>query len=133
MELKEFIKTALSDITGAVSELQAELKNGAVINPTLPYPVSMRTVKALDDSEGNRVVSDISFDIAVTIADSKGANAGLSVFSIGIGGKMNSKEQNVSRISFSIPVALPSTRMPSNKEISQANLQKPVRKNPNWV
>lgn len=28
MELKEFIKTALSDITNAVSELQAELQNG---------------------------------------------------------------------------------------------------------
>lgn len=36
MELKEFIKTALTDITDAVSELQAELQNGAIVSPSLP-------------------------------------------------------------------------------------------------
>lgn len=35
MELKEFIKTALADITNAVCELQTELSNGAIINPCL--------------------------------------------------------------------------------------------------
>lgn len=32
MELKEFIKTALSDITNAVSELQKELQNVAIVS-----------------------------------------------------------------------------------------------------
>lgn len=36
MELKEFIKTSLSDITNAVSELQAELQNGAIVSPSVP-------------------------------------------------------------------------------------------------
>ena len=44
MELKEFIKTAISDITNAVSELQAELSNGAIVNPTLPYSISLKTL-----------------------------------------------------------------------------------------
>ena len=35
MELKEFIKTAISDITEAVSELQEELWNGTIVNPSL--------------------------------------------------------------------------------------------------
>lgn len=34
MELKEFIKTAITDITEAVSELQSELNNGTIVNPT---------------------------------------------------------------------------------------------------
>ena len=34
MELKEFIKTAIADITSAVSELQEELKNGAIVSPS---------------------------------------------------------------------------------------------------
>ena len=38
MELKDFIKTALSDITNAVSELQAELHNGAIVSPSVPNP-----------------------------------------------------------------------------------------------
>ena len=33
MDLKEFVKTALSDITCAISEMQQTLQNGAVINP----------------------------------------------------------------------------------------------------
>lgn len=33
MELKEFIKAAVRDITDAVSELQKELDNGTVVNP----------------------------------------------------------------------------------------------------
>ena len=35
MELKEFIKTAITDITEAVSELQNELDNGAIVQAIL--------------------------------------------------------------------------------------------------
>ena len=35
MELKEFIKTAITDITEAVSELQEEMKTRAMVNPGL--------------------------------------------------------------------------------------------------
>ena len=40
MELKDFIKAAITDITEAVSELQDELDNGTVVNPTLPRGAS---------------------------------------------------------------------------------------------
>ena len=45
MELKDFIKTAITDITEAVSELQEELKNGMIVNPSIPNPISNATVK----------------------------------------------------------------------------------------
>lgn len=35
MELKEFIKTAITDITEAVSELQEEMKTRAMVTPVL--------------------------------------------------------------------------------------------------
>lgn len=35
MELKDFVKTAITDITDAISELQSEINNGTIINPSL--------------------------------------------------------------------------------------------------
>ena len=34
MELKDFIKSVLFDVTEAVQECQEELKNGAIISPS---------------------------------------------------------------------------------------------------
>lgn len=54
MELKDFIKTALTDITNAVSELQMELANGAIVNPSMPDPISNATVKDPSNDKVNR-------------------------------------------------------------------------------
>ena len=74
MELKDFIKTAITDITEAVSELQSELENGAIVNPALPNAISTNTI-AVDGS--NRLISTIDFDVALTVgkADSISGNA----------------------------------------------------------
>lgn len=44
MELKEFIKTAITDITEAICELQQELHNGAIVNPTLQTSIPQKTL-----------------------------------------------------------------------------------------
>lgn len=44
MELKEFIKTAIADITNAVSELQGELKNGVVF-PSAHVKASLEAMR----------------------------------------------------------------------------------------
>lgn len=53
MELKEFIKTALSDITNAVSELQAELQNGAIVSPSVSIPVVLPNTHVKNRAEWN--------------------------------------------------------------------------------
>lgn len=118
MELKEFIKTAIADITNAVKELQGGLDNGAVINPTLPIGENGKTV--LVDNEV-RVIERLNFDVAVSASESStvegNAKAGISVFGGKVGADTSSRSENVSRLTFSIPVVFPSTHVKTQTEV----------------
>lgn len=109
MELKDFIKTAVSDIVTAVSELQAEMaRDGAIINPALPHPISNGSINF---GQGNQRIQNIEFDVALTTSESTavdgGAKAGVAIFAAKVGTAQQSQAQNVSRLSFAIPIALP--------------------------
>lgn len=95
MELKEFIKTALADITNAVKESQSDLTNGSIVCP----------------KEKTQL---IEFDIAVTTADNMSAKAEMGTSNIvgrifAIGGKAEGEygHSQLSRIKFEIPVQFP--------------------------
>lgn len=125
MELKEFIKAAITDITEAVSELQEGLDNGAIINPTLPCGTSSKSV--LVDNKV-RVIERLNFDVAVTASEATeiegGAKAGISIFGAKVGTETNAKTENVSRLTFSIPVVLPSTYIKTWREAMRDNRPK---------
>ena len=117
MELKEFIKTAISDITSAISELQSELQNGAVVSPSMPQPISTKTI---DVDGANRLISNVEFDVALTIGNtdtsSGNAKVGIQIFSAKLGGDNQSRTENVSRLTFSIPVIYPTHKVKTDKE-----------------
>ena len=121
MELKEFIKTAIADITGAVSELQNELDNGAIVSPSLPNPIANTTVIDPDNENINKPISKIDFDVAITVGDTSatgaGVKAGIQIFSAKIGGESTTHAENVSRITFSIPVVMPTVHVKNKREI----------------
>ena len=113
MELKEFIKTALTDIVSAVRETQEEVKEYATIAPLMTR--GERT-KAIEMKDGIAHISNIDFDVAVTTETKESAEAGIkagitvaSILNIGVGSKGDGTEsyQNISRIRFTIPVLLP--------------------------
>lgn len=64
MELKEFIKTAITDNTCTVSELQNELKNGAIVSPSLPNSIPNATIIGPNNVKVNRRITQIDFDVA---------------------------------------------------------------------
>lgn len=117
MELKEFIKAAITDITDAISELQGELENGAVVSPSVPHSVEGKTVC---QGDYNRLISDIDFDVAITVGstDSIGgkAKAGIQIISAKMSGNTESRMENVSRMSFSIPVIYPTKKVKTGGE-----------------
>ena len=117
MELKEFIKTAITDITEAVSELQSELNNGAIVNPTLPNPIALKTLTV--DNE-IRPIEQLAFDVAVTATEASGidgsAKAGISIFGAKIGTESSAKTENVSRLTFSVPIVFPTTHVKTPQE-----------------
>jgi len=118
MELKEFIKTAITDITEAVSELQSELNNGAIVNPTLPNPIALKTLTV--DNE-IRPIEQLAFDVAATATEASGidgsAKAGISIFGAKIGTESSAKTENVSRLTFSVTIVFPTTHVKTPQEI----------------
>lgn len=104
MELKEFVKTAITDITEAVIELQSELGNGAIVNPALPHSISNGSV---DVGSGNQPIQKMEFDGALTTMEATaidgGAKGGIAIFATKLGTSQHAQAQNVSRLTFHQP------------------------------
>lgn len=110
MELKDFIKQVLADVTNAVSESQQELKNGCVICPS---NISVNSTGEHIHAKGGETlkVSSIDFDVVVTVEKVDGVNAKFGVVAAvingGASGSSSDKSQELSRIKFSIPLVYP--------------------------
>lgn len=128
MELKEFIKAAITDITGAISDLQNELNNGAVVSPSMPHPISTKTVS---QDGANRMISNIDFDVAITVGNvdtiTGKAKAGIQILAAKMSGENESRTEHVSRMTFSIPVIYPTARVKTDEEIRDEQNREQIR------
>ncbi len=127
MELKDFIKETVKDITDAINEINEELDtHGTVANPRAVQTVrgeSRENIYGYMLNEGEsktknsrrpRPVHLISFDVAVSSTEKKDGKEGIGVNVAGIRlGKDGTKEEKDSmnsRLKFSIPIALPTEK-----------------------
>lgn len=108
MELKEFIKTALTDITNAVKECQCEIKNSAIIPP----PISTE-IGGVNQRIAKYKIYDIDFDVAITANNDIGKSKRIGLEVWGLGYKNVDTDgygsSVSSRIKFSIPVVYPAS------------------------
>ena len=78
MELKDFIKGVIFDITNAVKECQQELNNGAIIAPTGNWNnknhIQSKELSAL-------TVSDIDFEVSFSVGSSNEIAGKITVLS----------------------------------------------------
>lgn len=118
MDLKDFIKTAITDIVDAVREAQDAVKDVATV---VPFAKNANCGSHIRTADGVANVSNVDFDIAVTTETNESANsgvkagiqvAGLLNFGVGVKDGASEKYQNVSRIKFSVPVILPHSAAP---------------------
>lgn len=98
MKLQEFVSETLKEIIAGVMEAQAYARdNGANVNAP--------TEKIFPSAK------EVEFDVAVTSTDTSEtqASAGIFVAALGVGAKGKSDISNscVSRVRFSVPIALP--------------------------
>lgn len=82
MELKDFIKSVLFDVTEAVKECQEELKNGAIISPS--NRSAEEKVRAVS---GDLKISYIDFEVAVS-ASSENLNNGEKTGGVEVSGSV---------------------------------------------
>jgi hypothetical protein len=114
MQLDTFISETLKAIVKGVKDSQEFAhEKGARINP-VRVRAREGTYVFYGDEDGYRALSKIEFDIAVTVSSQQetGANAGIKVYALNIGGKKADTDLNetVSRIKFDIEVALPNVK-----------------------
>lgn len=122
IELKDFIKTVLSEITDGVIESQKSLKK----KKTVVYPSISEGIKSEKDGK-IRTVSVVSFSVELVQSESndttKGGEAKLYVLSAGAGTKKGTSNIVTSKVSFDIPIILPSEDVKEpTKIISQKGL-----------
>ena len=115
MELKEFVKSTIAQVIDAVDELNAMYEDkDAVVNPATPYGLK-RGAKSVDTHQGNRVITDIEFDLTVSVEESKDSGGKVNVLACVIGGDASHSHtegsSSVSRVRFSVPVMLPARKV----------------------
>lgn len=115
MELKEFIKTTLTQISQGITEAQDELEgNDMIVNPA--GLASNSNGEKYLRTDGWRYVQEIEINVGVTAIEKEGERAGIGIvtgiLSGGAQASSDNSNQTVSTIKFNIPVALPSTPTP---------------------
>lgn len=103
MELRTFIKKALLDIVGGVTDAQTELENGEIV------PAIVDSFKSVET--GISDIQSVEFEVAVTTENHKGSEAKLNVVAAvvggGVKGQSGSGSEHVARLHFRVPVRLP--------------------------
>jgi hypothetical protein len=116
MQLEDFIKESLVQIANGVSAAAKELNSsGAIVNPRNVAAASKETFNVYgliaESNTMRRAVHSIEFDVAVTATGGTETKGGIGVIAgaiaLGTQGKSQESNSSVSRLSFSIPMALP--------------------------
>lgn len=116
MELEVFIETTMQSMIDATSTLlDKNERKGVSINPFIRHASGENYVWY---SDGAMPVTEVSFDVAVTEGTAKSgeANGSIDVYFAKTGGKgtTSASNENVSRVQFTLRVALPGTDASDN-------------------
>lgn len=117
MELKEFIRETLIQITNGVIEAQQTLKDtGCYINPE-GYHLKEQIKPGYDKEY--RHVQKIKMSISVNVIEGNENKAGIGVFSsilnAGVSAKNSDTNSTTNRIEFEIPISLPVMEVDNKK------------------
>ena len=112
MDLKEFVKETLVQITAGVRDAQTEVRKlGGIVNPaTLSRTETGGSYFASVDDMHHVFLVD--FDVAVSVAENSGTNAQAklnvaTILSLGAGGQSGNSSAATNRLTFKVPLALP--------------------------
>ena len=107
MELKDFVVTAITNLTDAVCEADESIESkGGMVNP------GTHLHNGKENTSFVYPRTTLNFDIAVSATKTKegeaAAAAKIWVVEAKLGGNVETKNENISRLTFSIDVVLPS-------------------------
>lgn len=116
MELKDFIKGAISDIAMAISELNSEMSTiGLTVNPMDESNTYNDCVRLNYDND-ERMVKDIEFNLSISVSESSETGGGIRINVLSAGMNKEFTSSTVSTIRFSIPVVYPGSHARKKKD-----------------
>lgn len=113
MELKDFVKETLVQIVKGVNAANEEMKDTSAFLASSNVSSGGAGWKYTKDKDGEyHYVTDVGFDIAIDVKEAKTTGKGigievLSVLSIEGKGEKEKESRNTNRVSFTLPLALP--------------------------
>lgn len=135
MDLKDFIQSAVSQIVeGMVAAQAAAATHGATLNPAFEPSGKGNALPAAHSAAGARV-SHIAFDVAVTAVEAAGGAGSATLRVAGAGPRPYAKGEEVTRLQFSLPIALPEARAtrPVAKALDSEFLQSVENDDSTWL
>ena len=112
MDIKDFIKESLLQIVEGIAETNEALKDKGAYIPTRMVVGEGVWVTLDKETNTTRHFMRVDFDLAVTVTQSDKLKAGgglsiASVFNAGVSSEDASKNEEISRIKYTLPIALP--------------------------
>jgi len=135
MDLKDFIQSAVSQIVeGMVAAQSSAAVHGATLNPAFEPGAKVNGTQAGPNAAGARI-SNIAFDVAVTAVDDAAAVGGSTLRVAGAGAELHAKGEPITRLQFSLPIALPEARArrPAAKTLDSEFLQSVDNGDSTWL
>lgn len=120
MDLKDFVKEALVQISTGVKDAQSAVRDlGGVVNPAT-YPSSSAGGAYFGNYEDGQHIFLVDFDVAVSVTENSGTNAEAklkvaSFLSLGAGGESSAQNETTNRLTFKVPLALPVDKQSQDK------------------
>ena len=111
MDLREFVAETLVQIIDGVKDAQSRAKeSGANVNPRITGSAEHAAKHGFLSASG-APAQIVQFDVALTVKEGTGTKGGIGVFSglvnLGSAGQSSNENLSVSRVKFSVPLALP--------------------------
>ncbi len=113
MELKEFVKEALSQIAAGIEAAQTEVRDcGGFVNPAHRVNPNNSSESHFGVLSNGQNIFLVDFDVSVTVVEESGGEAKAklqvaSLLKVGGGVEKNTSNSATNRISFKVPLGLP--------------------------
>ena len=111
MDLREFVSETLTQIVEGVKSAQSKAaESGATVNPAIRASAELAGKQDFLPT-GAGYAQSVQFDVALTVTEGTGTKGGIGVFAgainLGSSGQSHDESSSVSRVKFSVLLALP--------------------------
>ncbi len=113
MDIQEFITEAVKQIVIGVSNANEEIVSYGALLPDTSCALNLENFQYYEEDGVRRIITEINFDIAVTVVQNKNSSTGggIKVCGINLGAddSTNNSNQTSSRVQFKLNLVLPPT------------------------